>query len=76
MDFPLDAASAPRIANVDAKPVITVVDSFGVQVASSVDEAVRWLTEQTGQSYPSTLPGDVRALEQQIQQRTAVPPDR
>jgi hypothetical protein len=40
-----------------------------------VDEAIRWLAEQTGESYPSTLVGDVRALEQQIQQRTPVPPE-
>jgi hypothetical protein len=45
------------------------------KIASSVDEAVRWLAEQTGESYPVTLAGDVRALEQQIQQRTPVPPE-
>jgi hypothetical protein len=45
------------------------------KIASSVDEAIRWLAEQTGESYPSTLVGDVRALEQQIQQRTPVPPE-
>jgi hypothetical protein len=45
------------------------------KIASSVDEAIRWLAEQTGESYPITLAGDVRALEQEIQRRTTVPPE-
>ena len=45
------------------------------KIASSVDEAVGWLAERTGESYPSTLAGDVRALELQIQRQTNVSPE-
>jgi hypothetical protein len=44
------------------------------KVASSVPEALQWLTEQTGESYPGTLTTEVHALEQEIRQRTAAAP--
>jgi hypothetical protein len=44
------------------------------KIASSVDEAITWLRQQTGESYPSTLAADVLALERQIQQRAAGAP--